>query len=246
MPLAVAVAAPPRKGAAAPVAIVLGHEIRRADLAPPGGPRPDADAEWKAKSDALRLQGLLLAPLLMRYAQQKQLEPTPQEVRDCTAAMDAKSAELRERQKQELDTLRRQLGARDLSVADREDLRTRLMTLENVTRFDEADQAERAQNPELAAESSARVSRDMVLAWKVQRELHRQYGGDIIFQQAGPEAVGAYPLFLEERQKAGDFQILDPDLSRRFWERIRKGAGIRVEQDALETPWWLEKPAPKR
>ncbi|MCE9671070.1 hypothetical protein LY474_24980 [Myxococcus stipitatus] len=112
--------------------------------------------------------------------------------------------------------------------------------------MDERNKAENAKIPKADAASSERICQGFVVAWKVQRALHRQYGGDIIFQQAGPEAVGAYPGFLEERQKAGDFQILDPDLSRRFWERIRKGPGIRVEQDALETPWWLKKPDSKR
>lgn len=58
-----------------------------------------------------------------------------------------------------------------------------------------------------------------------------------IFQQAGPEAVGAYPPFLEARQKAGDFKILDEELDRRFWDYVRRAPGIRMDADALETPW---------
>jgi len=188
-----------------PVAIVLGREIRREELQPPGHARkpepPSSTPAARADREAVELMNLqrrLLQPLLKKYVEQKKLEPTKKELQDCTAAMV------------------------------------------------ERNKAENAKIPKIDAASSERICQGFVAAWKVQRALHRQYGGDIIFQQAGPEAVGAYPGFLEERQKAGDFQILDPDLSRRFWERIRQGPGSRIAQDALETPWWLKKPDSER
>jgi hypothetical protein len=39
----------------------------------------------------------------------------------------------------------------------------------------------------------------------------------------------------------GNFTLLDEELGRHFWELVRKAPGIRMEPDALETLWWLEK-----
>jgi hypothetical protein len=53
--------------------------------------------------------------------------------------------------------------------------------------------------------------------WKLNRELYRQYGGRVIYQQLGPEPLDAYRLYLEERQAAGDFTIHDKAFEAEFW-----------------------------
>jgi hypothetical protein len=75
--------------------------------------------------------------------------------------------------------------------------------------------------------------------------LYRQYGGRIIFQQGGPEPLAAYRLFLEERQRQGDFKILDPALETAFWADYRTDAihsfytqGSEEEKQVFERPWW--------
>ena len=35
------------------------------------------------------------------------------------------------------------------------------------------------------------MARQFIVPWKIERELHRTYGGRVIFQQAGPEALDA-------------------------------------------------------
>ncbi|WP_190288064.1 META domain-containing protein [Marichromatium sp. AB32] len=72
-----------------------------------------------------------------------------------------------------------------------------------------------------AREQLAVMQRDMARAlirhWKVNRALHQEYGGRIIYQQLGPEPLDAYRAFLDAQQTAGAFSIHDPALAEAFW-----------------------------
>jgi heat shock protein HslJ len=57
--------------------------------------------------------------------------------------------------------------------------------------------------------------------WKLNRELYRQYGGRVIYQQLGPEPLDAYRQYLEERQAAGDFAIHEKAFEAEFWRYFR-------------------------
>jgi hypothetical protein len=76
---------------------------------------------------------------------------------------------------------------------------------------------------ETAEDQAARleIAGAFILQWKINRALYQQYGGRIIFQQAGPEPLDAYRKFLEERQAAGDFSFEDPALATEFWRYYR-------------------------
>ncbi|MEE4173663.1 MAG: META domain-containing protein [Xanthomonadales bacterium] len=65
------------------------------------------------------------------------------------------------------------------------------------------------------------MARSMIEQWKLNRALYEQYGGRVIYQQFGPEPLDAYRQFLEERQAAGDFVFLDPDVEAAFWRYFR-------------------------
>lgn len=76
-----------------------------------------------------------------------------------------------------------------------------------------------AMGEESAEDQAARleIADAFIRQWKVNRALHQQYGGRIIFQQGGPEPLDAYRAFLEERQAAGDFSIEDESIATAFW-----------------------------
>jgi heat shock protein HslJ len=61
----------------------------------------------------------------------------------------------------------------------------------------------------------------MIRQWKLNRELYRQYGGRVIYQQLGPEPLDAYRQYLEERQAAGDFTIHEKAFEAEFWRYFR-------------------------
>lgn len=58
----------------------------------------------------------------------------------------------------------------------------------------------------------------LIRQWKINKALHAQYGGRIIYQQMGPEPLDAYRAFLREKQRAGAFTIHDDALAGAFWE----------------------------
>lgn len=82
--------------------------------------------------------------------------------------------------------------------------------------------------------------------WKFNRALYRQYGGQVIWQQAGLEPLDAYRTWLEEHQRNGSFVLIDPELQTLFWlyftvghvtvdERFLAETGL---SDPFEKPWW--------
>lgn len=103
-------------------------------------------------------------------------------------------------------------------------------------------------DPRTKEEEAARLegARPFVTAWKINQSLHAQYGGRVIFQQAGPEPLDAYRDFLREREKAGDFQILDPRCAADFWkyftdESMHHFLPKESGDQAMRTPWWTLK-----
>jgi len=84
-----------------------------------------------------------------------------------------------------------------------------------------------------------------VKGWKFDRALYKRYGGTVIFQQSNPfEPVGAYRQFLEEHERKGSFEILDPALKQSFWAYYTGEPQFVVPPAEVnyETPWWLQKP----
>lgn len=80
--------------------------------------------------------------------------------------------------------------------------------------------AEEDLTPEEAAEAAAmrrRMAEGIIRQWKINEELHADYGGRIIYQQFSPEPLDAYRHFLEDRQRDGDFTIHDQALADSFW-----------------------------
>ncbi|QSQ13885.1 hypothetical protein [Myxococcus landrumensis] len=240
-------AAPPPAEVEKPVAVVLGREISRAALRPQESERqakraalsPEDYALWESNSEMQTLQGLVLGPLLRAYVQRKGLVPTKQDIEAASAMLSSSTKDRRRQLEAERDRLRAELGRVDLSPEKRQSLQSEQASTEQALRF---ESEEEALGGAALKEIEDEVAQGSVLSWMIQHSLHREFGGDIIFQQAGPEAVGAYPPFLEQRQKAGDFKLLDKEVGRRFWEHVRRAPGIRIPQDSLETPWWLLKP----
>jgi len=63
--------------------------------------------------------------------------------------------------------------------------------------------------------------------WKLNRWLYKRYGGRVIAQQLGPEAIDAMRDFLKEHEAKGDFKIHDSDLKLAFWTPyLRENPGV--------------------
>ena len=110
------------------------------------------------------------------------------------------------------------------------------------------DPAVAAQLGEESAEDAAarqEIAAAFIKQWKINKALHEQYGGRVMFQQGGPEPLDAYRAFLEERQAAGDFTIDDPAMVPEFWRYYRDDSihsffapGSPEEQQAFSAQLW--------
>ncbi len=101
-------------------------------------------------------------------------------------------------------------------------------------------------SPEDAAEVKqmrSDMGSSLIERWKINRALYEEYGGRVIGQQLGPEPLDAYRTYLEARQAAGDFEILDDDIREAFWDYFnneQKHSFLSEEEAAqafARNPW---------
>ncbi len=87
------------------------------------------------------------------------------------------------------------------------------------------------------------VAEMFVGPWKINKSLYEKYGGMVIHQQLGTEAVGAMQRWLEENEKAGRFAIVDPELRSAFYEYYtrKNHPSIAKDKNPFATPPWLRK-----
>lgn len=116
----------------------------------------------------------------------------------------------------------------------------------------ESDPADSASEQEPSAEEAVEVAnfrdemgRSLIRQWKLNKALHEQYGGRLIYQQFGPEPLDAYRQFLEEQQAAGAFVFDDPVAEQVFWKYFRDdsmhefmASGSEDEAKAFAVPPW--------
>lgn len=209
--------------AGAPLAArVLGAEIRTAD------------------AEELRYE--VLKRLTDRYAEAHGIAVSEDEKRAYVDSVRAALAADRERERARRAEIERRRAAPDLPESERMPLAKEL------AQVDELLAALGEPETPTAEERAAReeIAGAFVRQWKIHRALHRQYGGRIVYQQGGPEPLDAIRIFLEERQAAGDFTIVDRELETAFWRYYRDDSihsffppGSREEQEAFASPPWL-------
>lgn len=145
----------------------------------------------------------------------------------------------------ELPELRRKLEEEPLSDFERQMLTAKIE--ENERYAGMTDEEAAAEWQKIQRESERRVAHQFVQGWLFSRWLYREYGGRVIFQQAGPEPIDAAHEWLREREEAGDFQILDASLQAVFWSYYEMDHSMWVmpeeqARQAMETPWWEMEP----
>lgn len=83
------------------------------------------------------------------------------------------------------------------------------------------------------------MARQIIVARKIERELHQTYGGRVIFQQAGPEALDARRLLYEEAEKKGELKF-DAGVRHLFYYYYSKMNHTVIDEDILEKMWASE------
>ncbi len=153
-------------------------------------------------------------------------------VLDTSKQVEANDAANRQKAAAQRDALRRELESARADGSERADAQAQIRKLEaSIKTLDW-----------VAKDGPERMADWMVGPWIFNRALYRKYGGTVIWQQAGTEAVGAMRAWLEEHERAGHFKILDPDLREEFWRYYRReDHPFQVKKaDPFERPPWEE------
>ena len=234
------------KGADTPVAVVFGQPIHAGDLAAPGGAKAtDAASAERARGEALRAR--VWAAVFGEYARRRNIEPTEAEIDSQIEGQRRMTARLAAERVQQRAALTAELKSPDSSDAQRQAAQRHLDTLDRLAEFD-ARRARELRDPaqqKLARESERRVATQWVRKWKLDQALFREFGGRIVFQQAGWEPIDAYRKLLLQAEASGQLVLSDPTWRSavyRYFEHRFIYADEAKARFYFEKPYWERTP----
>ena len=182
-------------------------------------------AQWELMG---RIQIALGKPIVERFVKDQKIAATPQEIelfhKNSRAARQQQLRELEDR----LAKLKSELATPNLAADKQAELRKEQQTVERSL----------AVRAEMKGDTPDAIAEKMIATWKTERELHRKYGGQVIFQQFGPEALDARRLLFEEAEKSGDLKFNDPGVRHMFYYYANM-KHTAIDGKALEEPWFL-------
>lgn len=203
------------------LAEVLGQKVCLGDI------EPSLDAKEKQQKSATDEQfnrwlkqtrasnlGRYFRPLFDNYTEEKGLNATEQEIKEFNENMRAFVTSSNQRFKTKRDNLAKELIAENIEHSKREELERRLTQYNGILKMTpDPNRMYQGDNDDIA--------KSVILNWKLKKELYNQYKGRVIFQQAGPEPLDAFRLFLEQQQSNGKFKFYNKDAEDLFWDYYR-------------------------
>ena len=215
------------------VGSVYGTAITSQDigLTVPIDPAVQFDARDTEKWELMgRIMSTFGKPVHDHFVAERKIEATADEIelfkKNLRKGLEEKLREKEDR----LAKVKTQLTSSDLSAQEKATLEEEQVRLERLL------PALRPPAEEGAPEAMART---FIVSWKVERELHRTYGGRVIFQQFGPEALDARRLLYEEAERPGGLEFEDPEVRHLFYYYANMEHTV-VDAKAMERPWFLE------
>lgn len=203
--------------------------------------------------DKDNLIGIILGGLLNQYAKNIEVEATKEEIEAFISKGEKQKIEMRKDWGKRRDELLKKLEEENIPESEKKELVSDLEMFENLLNVDEELESFREREGEKIKKMQEELAKSFIRRWKINQALFRQYGGRVIFQQAGPEPIDAYYKFLKEEEKKGNFKILDRRLKKEFWDYfinddIHTFISQTTEQGkkVFETNWFLmDKPIEK-
>jgi hypothetical protein len=181
-------------------------------------------ARWERMS---RIQQALGLPIQERFVREKKLTVTDDEIAQFLATSKKHDERNRKQWTERLAAIAQELAAPNLPADKAVKLRHEQMMLEGFL-----NSPLPTANPE--------VARMFILPWKIERELQRTYGGRIIFQQFGLEALDARRKLYEAAEAAGDLKFEDPGVRHLFYYYANMRHIVGNDEKALEKPWFFD------
>jgi hypothetical protein len=226
-----------------PLARVLQQTITASQIEPEEAMKKQAKdqlkgkyAEWLTQVRAVRLASLVWEPLRVQFMKDKGINVAPGEV---TTFFDyaKKAREMQKSQYQEaLKRVNADLQGGKLSGAEKtqaEGFKKQIQTT-----LDALGKA----LPEPSQQEKDFALRT-VQVWKIDQQLFKQYGGTVVMKQANPfEPITAYKKFLEDKEKAKSFEILDASSKKSFWSVFdvpKQAIVVPPAKVDYSRPWWI-------
>jgi hypothetical protein len=172
-------------------------------------------------TNAEELRFYVLRQLTDRYATQKGIAVSRAEIDQYQRWAAAFRKEDRAKRAARLAVVERELQDAPLSPERRSVLASEADVLRSLRVNEEREAAKGA---ELSAEEKAlleSIPRPFIRQRRINRALHRDYGGRVSGQQGGAGPLDAYRKFLEQAQARGDFVIVDRTLDAGLWQYYR-------------------------
>jgi hypothetical protein len=232
-----------------PVAEVLGKPVYSDELTPPDAAEQNkkldktAYAAWLASAREKRLQSIVWSSVFSDYAAKRKIEPTQQEIDSQISNQQKFMKEDRVRREKDRQDLIKELASPGITEARRQQAQKYLDTLNSLHGHDERMEKEQS-SPEGAKtwqEAQLKVAAVWVKQWKVNQTLYREFGGRIIFQQAGWEPIDAYRKLLEQYETRKAFEVYDPVLHEAVYSYFKLKFTYADEKMAkfyFEKPYW--------
>jgi len=197
-----------------------------------------------------KLDELIFGALLQQYAEENKIEPTQEELEAFVSKAVEEEKEHQVTFEAEREKLQKELESPSLSDRDRKEKQSQLQTIESILKSTRELKEQTKGMEEQMRPMRLQMAEQFVKSWKINKALYGQYGGRVIFQQAGFEPLDAYRDFLRDQEKKGAFQILDKQYEAGFWRYFTNGAMhtfCRKEDEAkfINTPWWMMDEPPK-
>jgi hypothetical protein len=232
-----------------PVAEVLGKSVYLDELTPPDAAEQKkkldnaAFASWLASAQEKKLQSIVWSSVFGDYALKRKIEPTQQEIASQVSSQQKFMKADRVRREKDRQDLIKELASPGITGARRKQAQQYLDTLNSLHGHDERMDKEYG-NPEGAKiwqQAQLKVGAVIVKQWKVNQSLFREFGGRIIFQQAGWEPIDAYRKLLEQYETRKAFVVHDPALHEAVYSYFKLKFTYADEQKArfyFEKPYW--------
>lgn len=233
------------------VATVLSQPITLADLEPPSALKeryratytPQQFDAWIAQSRKDALASRIWNAVKQDFCAQRTCTPTEAELLEFENANATMRTDQSTRDRGRVREIEASLRMAPHESAERAKLEKELESVKrSVSIGEEIERAETVRpGPNL------KIAEMWVGNWKFFRELHRAYGGRVIFQQAGPEPLEAMKQLLVEHEQRGTFRFFDEGMRKQFWAYYVSMGHNPMPDGAsfLETPWW-RRPRPAR
>lgn len=234
-----------------PVAVIFGNNVYAKDLVTPAGAKPamgqtvDAASAERAKGEALRAR--VWQAVFEDYARRRNIAPTAAEIDSQIEGHQRMKRRSDAERVQQRAALIEELKSPNLTETRRKAAQQHLDTLNRLAEFD-AKRAQELSDPErrkMQQESERQVAEHWVRAWKLNQALHREFGGRIIFQQAGMEPIDAYRKLIDQAEANKSFVVNDPAMRAAVYSYFDHRFIYADETKArfyFEKPYWERTP----